>query len=82
MDFVEDSSEVRAIRRENVFKHRQYAKHLNVLDDFHIYVLDKPDVVKSATNVLDSLHYADSPEIEAFLQHFKLSMLRLRPCSE
>ena len=32
--------------------------------------------------VVDTLHYADTPEIEAFLRHFHLSMLRLRPPSE
>ena len=52
------------------------------MDDFHVYVLDKLEAVFASSAVVDTLHYADSPEIEAFLRHYELSMLRLRPPSE
>ena len=81
-DFLEDSEDTRAQRRENVFKHRQFLKRCEQLDDFHIYILDKLEAVLASSAVVDTLHYADSPEIEAFLRHFHLSMLRLRPPSE
>ena len=81
-DFLDDSEDISSQRRENVFKHRPYLKQCEQLDDFHIYVLDKLEAVFTSANVLDTMHYADSPEIEAFLRHFHLSMLRLRPPSE
>ena len=40
------------------------------------------EAVFASSAVVDTLHYADTLEIEAFLQHFHLSMLRLRPRSE
>ena len=81
-DFLKDSEATRAQRRENVFKHRQFLKWCEQLDDFQIYILDKLEVAFTSTNVLDTLHYADSPEIEAILRCFHLSMLRLRPFNE
>ncbi len=43
--------------------------------------LDKLESVLQKAAVLDTLHYADSLEITAFLQHFDLSLLRVRhPC--
>ena len=48
----------------------------------YIYILDKLEAVFASSAVVDTLHYADTPEIEAFLRHFHLSMLRLRPPSE
>ena len=55
---------------------------MEVLDDFHVYVLDKLEAVFASSAVIDTLHYADAPEIEAFLRQYDLSMLRLRPPSE
>jgi len=81
-DFLEDSEDTRAQRRENVFKHRQFLKQCERLDDFHIYIFDKLEAVFTSSDVVDTLHYADTPEIEAFLRHFHLSMLRLRPSCE
>ena len=78
---IDDSDEVRVQRRENIFSHRQYRKHCATLDDFQVYVLDKLEVVIASKNVLGTLHYADTPEIEAFLRHFQLSMLRVRHIS-
>ena len=42
-------------------------------------MLDKLESVRLEANVLDTLHYADTLEIEAFLRHFDLSLLRVRP---
>ena len=47
-----------------------------------IYILDKLETVFQRPLVLDTHHYADTPEIEAFLQRFELSLLRLRPASD
>ena len=52
------------------------------MDDFHVYVLDKLEAVLTSNNVVDTLHYADTLEIEAFLRHFDLTMLRVRPANE
>ena len=79
--FIGDSDEVRVQRRQNLFIHRQYRKHCPILDDFQVYVLDKLEVVIASNTVLHTLHYADTPEIEAFLRLFQLSMLRVRPTS-
>ena len=40
------------------------------------------EAVFASSAVVDTLHYADTLEIEAFLRHFHLSMLRLRPRSK
>ena len=50
--------------------------------DFEIYVLDKLEAVLASNQVVDTLHYADSLEMEAFLRHFNLTMLRVRPANE
>ena len=81
-DFVEDSDDIQFQRRQNVFQHEQYLEHIGHLDDFQIYVLDKLEAVLTSNQVVDTLHYADSPEIEGLLRHFDLTMLRVRPANE
>ena len=82
--FLEDPEKTHDQRKENVFKHRQYRdRSVELEDDFlYIYILDKLEAVFALSAVVDTLHYADTLEIEAFLQHFHLSMLRLRPRSK
>eukprot|EP00973_Karenia_brevis_P047560 6601023-Karenia_brevis.AAC.1 len=77
--FLADTEELQAQRRNNIFRHQQYLKHCAQLDDFQVYVLDKLEIIISPQTVLDTRHYADTPEIEACLRHFSLSMLRVRP---
>ena len=79
---IAQTSDEIAQRRENVFQHDQYLEHIARLDDFEIYVLDKLEAVLTSNQVVDTLHYADEPEIQAFLRHFALTMLRVRPGSE
>jgi len=52
------------------------------LGPFELYVLDKLEALVHPKQVLDTHMYADTPEIEALLQRFELSMLRLRPAGE
>ena len=81
-DFVEDSEAIRLQRRQNIFQHDQYLAHIERLNDFEIYVLDKLEALLTANQVVDTRHYADAPEIEAFLGHFGVTMLRVRPANE
>ena len=80
--FVADSDDHHAKRIVALSKVAVYESFLNGLDNFDIYVLDKLETVLRTPMVLDTHHYADTPEIEAFLQTFELSLLRLRPASE
>ena len=81
-DFVEDADDIQFQRRQNVFQCEEYLEHIGRLDDFQIYVLDKLEAVLTSNQVVDTLHYADSPEIEAFLRHFDLTLLRVRAANE
>ena len=67
VDFLCDSDEVLERRKRQVFERKEYRRHCEELDDFQIYVLDKLEGVLLEANVPDTLHYADSLEIEAFL---------------
>ena len=80
--FLDDSDDIKCQRRENLFQHEQYLEHIARLDDFQIYVLDKLEAALRSNQVVDTLHYADPLEIEAFLHHFHLTMLRVRPANE
>ena len=80
--FVADSQEFRAKRILSLSREPMYRRYVNTLDSFQVYVLDKLEAVLRPTRILDTHHYADSPEIEALLQTFGLSMLRLRPVSD
>ena len=66
-----------ALERES-----KYRPYLASLDTFGKYVLDKLESVLHPTHVLDTQYYADTPEIESFLRHFHVSLLRVRPASE
>ena len=59
-----------------------YQRNLHECTDGGVYVLDKLEAALRYQPVLDSHHYADGPDIEAFLFTFGLSMLRLRPPRE
>ena len=80
--FVADSDEHHAKRIVALSSVPVYQRFLNRLDNFDIYILDKLETVFQRPLVLDTHHYADTPEIEAFLQRFELSLLRLRPASD
>ena len=80
--FVADSDDHYAKRIVALSKVPVYQRYLNTLDKFDIYVLEKLEKVLRPQLVLDTHHYADTPEIEALLQTFELSMLRLRPASD
>ena len=78
-DVVADSEAILLQRRQNVFQHEQYLAHIERLNHFEICVLDKLEALLTSSQVVDTLHYADYAEIEAFLRHFELTMLRVRP---
>ena len=77
-----EADEIRDQRRENVFQLEQYLEHIGRLEDVDIYILDKLEAVRTANQVVDTLHYADDLEINAFLRRFGLTMLRVRPANE
>ena len=80
--FVADSQEFRAKRIVALSREPAYQGYVNTLDNFQVYVLDKLEAVLRPTRILDTHHYADTPEIEALLQTLGLSMLRVRPVSD
>mgnify|MGYP001198238459 FL=1 len=80
--FVADSDDHQAKRIVALSRVPVYQRYLNTLDNFDVYVLEKLETVLRTPLVLDTHHYADTPEIEALLQTFELSMLRLRPASD
>ena len=80
--FVADSDEHHAKRIVSLSSVPVYQRCLDRLDKFDIYILDKLETVFQRPRVLDTHQYADTPEIEAFLQRFELSLLRLRPASD
>ena len=80
--FVADSDEHHAKRIFSLSSVPVYQRYLDRLDKFDIYILDKLETVFQRPRVLDTHHYADTPEIEAFLQRIELSLLRLRPASD
>ena len=60
-DSVEDQSKrVVALRKDTI-----YQRYLGYFGDFEMYVLDKLEAALRSTMVLDSHHYADTPEFEA-----------------
>ena len=79
---VADSEDILLQRKQNIFQHEQYLAHIEHLNRFEIYVLDKLEALLTSNQVVDTLHYADAPEIEAFLCHFGVTMLRVRPAHE
>ena len=80
--FLAEADEIRDQRRENVFQLEQYVEHIGRLGDIEIYILDKLEAVLRSNQVVDTLHYADDLEIDAFLRRFGLTMLRVRPANE
>ena len=80
--FVADSDDHHAKRVDALSRVPVYQRYLNTLDNFDIYVLEKLETVLQTPLVLDTHHYADTPEIEALLQAFELSLLRVRPASD
>ena len=79
MEFFCDSDEILERRKRQVFERKEYRRHCEEFGNFQIYALDKLESVFLEANVLDTLHYADTLEIEAFLRHFDLSLLRVHP---
>ena len=55
-------------RREHLSTLPEYNAIMHDLDDFDIYIIDKIESVV-VKNVADGRHYADNPEIYAFLTH-------------
>ena len=80
--FIADCDEHHAKRIFALSSVPVYQRFLDGLDNFDVYILDKLETVFQRPFVLDTHHYADTPEIEAFLQRFALSLLRLRPASD
>ena len=81
-DVVADEDEVWAKRAAALSEHDLYRDILPLLSPFQIYVLDKLEALFQPAQVLDTHMFADTPEIEAFLQRFDLTLLRVRPPSE
>ena len=79
---VVDEDSIRCKRVIALSKVAMYSKFLPSLDSFEIYILDKLESLLRPTEVLDTHLYADTPEIDALLRTFELSLLRLRPANE
>ena len=79
---IADDACVRNKRRQSLQSHRMYMPHVESLDDFDLYVLDKFETALHSGEILDTHQYADIPEVEAFLRRFELTMLRVWPASE
>ena len=79
---VADSDEVLSKRAEAVSAVDIFRKALPQVGPFEIYVLDKLEALAHPAQVLDTHMFADTPEIEAFMKRFELSMLRMRPPCE
>ena len=77
-DIVADSHDNMEKRRWALRRERAYWRHIPGLSSFDRYVLDKLEVLVQGIAVLDSHHYAGTPEIEALLHTFGLSLLSLR----
>ena len=79
---IADGEEIRATRDLVLSRQSVYRRAMPPLGPFEVYVLDKFEALLRPEEVLDTRLYADTPEIEAFLSTFQLSMLRMRPASE
>ena len=81
-DIVADGEQVLIKRATCLSDVNGFREFVPRLCPFDLYVLDKLEALVHPRQVLDTHMYAYTPEIEALLQRFELSMLRLRPAGE